>query len=646
MINTSLKFVENKLQETTDFLEIAIETGKLAQWEYDIRSGQLNYSKQLTSIFGLDPGINYSPEDFKDKLYPEDRKKIEENIYGKTNQTGKFSFEARINKEDSNISWIKSKGKVYYDQQLSPLRIIGIIIDITDHKIVNEKLGILAAIVHSSHDAIISKTLEGIITSWNESAVRMFGYSPEEIIGKHISTLIPIERLDEEPKIISRLKRGERVDHFETQRITKTKRILDISLTISPVKDKAGNIIGASKIIRDITDQKLNEKLLRESEQKFRLLADSLPQLIWACDKNGNVNYVNHSFLDFTGLNYKENIDSGWLNLVHPDDKNATLKKWNLSLNNGDEFNTEHRLRKFNGEYLWHFSRIIPQKDTEGFAQMWVCTSTDVNERKLFTAKLENVVLERTKELERLNNDLKKSNNELAQFAYIASHDLQEPLRKIQTFANRIIQKEETHLSETGRDYFERMQKAAGRMQMLIDDLLTYSRTNVSEKVFEPTDLNILLQEIKIELEPDLIEKKAILQITPLPTLNIIKFQFRQLFTNLISNSLKFAKKNVPPKIIVSSDYINGNDIHEFNAKTDQLYYLFTVTDNGIGFSPEFKTRIFELFQRLHGKSEYQGTGIGLAICKKIVENHNGYIIADSLPEQGAKFSIYIPVQH
>lgn len=247
------------------------------------------------------------------------------------------------------------------------------------------------------------------------------------------------------------------------------------------------------------------------------------------------------------------------------------------------------------------------------------------------------------KKLEEMNRELIKMNEELSSFAYVSSHDLQEPLRKIQMFSKRILEKEVNSLSEEGRNFFYRMDNAASRMQLLINDLLTYSRTNTSQKHFEKTDLNLLLAEVKLELYEKVTATNSIIESESLPILSIIPFQFKQLFTNLIANSIKFARPNVQPHITIKSKLVDGRTIDRATANIEKKYWHISIADNGTGFDPKFSEQIFGLFQRLHGRKDYEGTGIGLAIAKKVVENHNGFIMADGKEDDGATIHLYLP---
>ncbi len=235
------------------------------------------------------------------------------------------------------------------------------------------------------------------------------------------------------------------------------------------------------------------------------------------------------------------------------------------------------------------------------------------------------------------------ANKELLAFTYVSSHDLQEPLRKIQTFATIILENEKNNLSENGKYNFQRMQLAAGRMQQLIDDLLAFSRINTTELKFEKIDLNIIIDEVITELKDTIQEKHAIIEVTEHCSANIITFQFRQLIYNLISNALKFSNPSRIPHIVIQNRIVKGSKLKNEKLSPEKNYCHITINDNGIGFEPRFSERIFEVFQKLHGKDVYAGTGIGLAIVKKIVENHNGIIIATSELDKGAMFDIYFP---
>lgn len=279
-----------------------------------------------------------------------------------------------------------------------------------------------------------------------------------------------------------------------------------------------------------------------------------------------------------------------------------------------------------------------------------IAKKKDLADQKERAQELEEKVQQRTLELRGVNElllernrELGWMNKELESFTYVSSHDLQEPLRKIQTFTSRILEKEYTILSDKGKDSFRRIQSAASRMQQLIEDLLAFTKINMDERKFESTHLNIIVQEVRNELKEAIEEKHATIETSQLGEANIIPFQFRQLMYNLISNSLKFSKPGTPPHIVIVSEKIIGDIENTLNINPGKEYCHITFTDNGIGFEPHFSEQIFEVFQKLHDQEQYSGTGIGLAIVKKIVENHNGIITSKSELGEGATFDIYIP---
>ena len=405
---------------------------------------------------------------------------------------------------------------------------------------------------------------------------------------------------------------------------------------------KATRILGT---LRDVTEEKRVQNQLIEREQKFRLLADSMPQFVWTANPKGDLNYFNQAVFDFSGISKEDIIVKGWLSIVHDDEKEENILKWSEAISLEKDFIIEHRFRKSDGTYRWQLSRAIPQRDKDGKITMWVGTSTDIQDQKLFTTELERQVIERTKELCEKNHDLERMNKELQSFAYISSHDLQEPLRKIQTFATQLKEKEYANLSDKGKDKFLRMQSAADRMQTLIQDLLVYSRTSIQDRIFTKEKISSIVEKVKEDLEEDFDTGKTNIKIINDCEIEVIPIQFRQVIFNLISNSIKFTKPDTSAKIIIDTEIALGSALKNDDLVQDVNYCHILFKDQGIGFEPEYSDKIFVVFQRLHSKEKFEGTGIGLAIVKRIVENHKGIITAEGELDKGATFNIYIPVK-
>jgi len=394
-------------------------------------------------------------------------------------------------------------------------------------------------------------------------------------------------------------------------------------------KDEFIGYIGTSL---DIDDRKQSEKILQESEARFRTLTEALPQLVLMTDEKGVQQFASKNWIDYAGF-----IPKGekWLSVIHPDDIAHVGETWLSNLHLGKTYKVELRLKNKEGEYRWHFGQGEPIKDADGNILNWIGAFTDIHERKTFADKLEAEVAQRTFELE-------KSNKELESFNYIASHDLQEPLRKIQTFI--LLLQKSLHDEEALKKYIDKITISAQRMSQLIQSVLDYSRLSQTTTRFEQTDLNKILENVELDYEIMIAEKEAVINSDRLPVIKAVPLQMQQLFSNLISNSLKF--NDSTPVINISSSIVTGKEIstsHEVNKK--QKFAEIKFSDNGIGFEQQYSEQIFKLFQRLHNRAEYSGTGVGLSIVSKIVEAHNGFIKAESQNNNGATFIIWLPVE-
>ncbi len=294
-------------------------------------------------------------------------------------------------------------------------------------------------------------------------------------------------------------------------------------------------------------------------------------------------------------------------------------------------------------------SAEILQAKVKVFTELFI-KNMELRRKEEETNSLNSIILKTNEELaiqnaaiEKHAEELKIKNDDLQAFTYISSHDLQEPLRKIQTFSNIILSQEYPNMSENGKAKFERILYSTGRMRELIDSLLAFSQTNIVDRKFEKTDLNTIINDVKETLSENILEKKAIVETDFHGPVSIIPFQFTQLMVNLVTNSLKFSKADKPARIEIKSQVSSGQELGNDKLTPGQLYCHISFKDNGIGFEPEFNDKIFGVFQKLHTRDKYEGTGIGLAIVKKIVENHNGVVSAKGEPMNGAQFNIFIP---
>jgi PAS domain S-box-containing protein len=570
--------------------------------------------------------------------------------------TGKIYSEkealAIVNSHDGEKSY-------YLDFEYSALKdiddsVYGIMVtvnDVTEKVIARRNIEIAEKryrdLIETLPVAVFTVDSQGYIDLYNQAAVQLWGRKPvkgeDKWHGSHALFTLDKTPMDPQDFPVARAMKENRGLTTELYIQSHDETVRHVIAHPQPIYDSDGNISGAMNVLIDITERKESENALRASEEKFRVLANSMPQFIWTANPQGELNYFSQSVYDYSGFNEVTIFELGWIDIVHPDDRAENVRLWIESITTGKPFHFEHRFRNYKGDYRWQLSRAVPQIGENGEIMMWVGTSTDIHDKRLFMGELQEQVEERTRALKLTNENLVRSNNELLQFTYVASHDLQEPLRKIQTFISRIFDLDSEALSAKGRDYFNRIQKSANRTQVLIQDLLAYSRANTFEKKFEPVDLNEVLAKTLEDLSELLQQKKVTINAALLPTLNGISFQLVQLFNNLITNAVKFSKENVLPVIQIDAELVPASSIINLSVEPGRNYFHIRFSDNGIGFESQFNERIFLVFQRLHERESYEGTGIGLAICKKIAENHNGFITGEGQPDIGAVFHVYLP---
>ena len=379
--------------------------------------------------------------------------------------------------------------------------------------------------------------------------------------------------------------------------------------------------------------------LLKKSNEQLLIINESIEHaevigefFIWQWNQSTNELIFSDNLYRLLGVepqSFTPGI-ANYLEFIHPDDKHIVAKLDETAFKEGRSDPAFYRIIRKDREvrYIMSVGKFIQDEDNK----IHIRIGKDITEQYL-----SNVALEER------NHELEQSIKELESFNRVASHDLQEPLRKIQIFVSRISEKDKGIMSETGKEYLTKIETSANRMRILIDDLLLFSRTNKAVKVFEKADLNLLLETANQELAHNIEEKNAVIQSDPLPVINVIPFQIQQLFVNLIGNAIKYCKPGIPPEIKIECTKLTSDQYPEFIKDKRKKYYKIAVSDNGMGFEQQYAENIFLLFIRLHQKSDYPGSGIGLSICKKIAENHNGFIIAEGHPGVGATFSVFLP---
>ena len=484
--------------------------------------------------------------------------------------------------------------------------------------------------------AIFMLDPDGRITSWNEGAQRIKGYTAEEIIGRHFSIFYPEEKIAQawpEHEIESALAEGRFED--EGWRLRKDGTRFWANVVITPVYDDEKRHIGFAKVTRDLSERRRKDDELRQSEERLRLMIESVKDYaIFMLDPDGRITSWNEGAQRIKGYSTDEIVGKHFSIFYPPEALAKAWPEYELKVARAEgRFEDEGwRLRK-DGSRFWANVVITAlwteEKELVGFTKV----TRDLSERK----RHEEALKHSEQRLEQAYLEVSRRNSELQDFTHAASHDLQEPLRKMCTFAELLEMECNEALGEAGRIYVDRIRDSALRMSALVSNLLSYSRLTTRTQPIEQVDLSHVVKDVVADLDVLLEETGGRVDETLLPTIEADESQMRQLFMNLIGNGLKFHRPGVPPVVWVGTEpSVNG---HSRSA------VKIIVEDNGIGFEEKYADEIFSPFHRLHTRQEFDGTGLGLAICRRIVERHQGTIAAQSVPGKGARFTITLPLR-
>jgi PAS domain S-box-containing protein len=578
-----------------------------------------------------------------DLVHPDDMPETTQ-ISGQLTEQGQdlHFFENRWMTKDGQIKWLSWKAAIAQPENL----IYAIARDVTQVKETEENLQLRSASIEAANDGIAILNEVGEYLYMNQAHAKIYGYdSTAELIGKSWQTLYRPKELAQWQKVFFPQFLAQGWWRGESLAVRKDGSLFpqEVSLTALP----NGGLIC---VVQDISDRKQTAKILHETESRYQLVAETVPVGIFYTNLEGRILYVNERWCEIVGISARKAITEDWLSTIHPDDQARVREIWQQALAERDTFACEYRFLHENGEIIWVFAQGVPHEQDHAELSNYVGTITDISQQKQaeqeirqLNALLEQKVQERTELLSQTNRqllgeikasrlmeiELKRSNEELAQFAYVASHDLQEPLRTIISYTQLFAKKYGDRLDEKAEQYMNYIVDGTTRMQQLINDLLAYSRVGTRGGEFEPTDLQKVLDKTLANLQGAIAEKGAIITHNPLPVINADTRQIGQLLQNLIGNALKFCENQTP--------------VIHLSVEKREEDWLIGIKDNGIGIDPEYADRIFVIFQRLHSRQEYPGTGIGLAICKRIVERHGGRIWVESQPGQGATFYFTIP---
>ena len=621
---TERKRTEEVLRASEERFRIAAETANDLVYEWDLKQC-VQWSGKIDEMLGYELGeFPRTLDGWAAAVHPEDAERTMAAIHAHLEGRASFAVEYRVRRKDGVYRWWSARGKAARTPDGKPARMIGSVTDITEQKRVAEIQTLLASVVQSSDDAIINGSMDGILLTWNQGAERIYGYTASEVIGKSVAILVPPDQPEEIREVLGKIRRGEHISHYETVRRTKDGRGIDVSLSVAPMRDASGILIGVSTIARDITERRQAEEVLRESEARYRTLVENIPQKIFMKDRNSRWISVNENFARDFGIRPEEIAGKMTSDLFSKElaDKYTADDKRVMETGQAEEL--EERYVEA-GRETWVHTTKTPVRDKNGEVIGVFGIFSDITERKQaqerihqLNSELEQRVIERTAQLE-------AANKELEAFTYSVSHDLRAPLRAVDGFSQVVLEDYGPQLPEGCRQDLQTIRNGAQKMGKLIDDLLMFSRLNQLPLSKQAVDTGKLVRGVLEELNSQREGRRIELRIADLPPCQADPALLKQVWVNLLSNALKYTGKRESALVEIGCAADNGRNV-------------YFVRDNGTGFDMQYAHKLFGVFQRLHRAEDYEGTGVGLAIVQRVIHRHGGRIWAESALESGATF--------
>jgi PAS domain S-box-containing protein len=609
------KRAELALRQSQEWLAYAQGAAGVGVWDWDADTGETRASDEQFRLYGLNPGGKFPfGEDFMHLIHPGDRERVARDV--DSAMTGVCNYESRFRVvwPDASVHWLLARGRVFGDGTGLAARFIGANVDITERVRAESTL---KEFFDLSPAPLAIVGFDGHIRQANQALIGTAGLTIEELQQRpFVEFFHPEDREAITGQFLTVVGNGEGAA-LEARGLVRDGSVIWLLLTLAAVQDEELVYITGY----DVTTRKLADEALRQSEHRFRLIAETIQEVFWIANVQlSAIRYVSPGYERIWGRPTQELYEHprSFIDSIHPDDRERVLAHFERE-KQGLPLDHEYRILRPDGTLVWIWDRGFPVLDEAGKPDFYVGIAQDITERK----RME-------EEIRAHSEKLVRSNAELERFAYVASHDLQEPLRMVASFTQLLSKRYSGRLDETADRYIHYAVDGAKRMQELISDLLAYSRVNNKELDLQQTDCEAVVTGATRNLQVAIEESGASIDWDPLPALIADPGQLTQLFQNLLANAIKFRRTEESPRVHISV-VDNGPE------------WLLSVQDNGIGIDPNQAERVFQIFQRLHTRTEYPGTGIGLAVCKKVVERHGGRIWVESQPGAGSNFRFTLP---